>query len=382
MMFRPTCSYERIDQRELSTEIAVAWSSSDSEDACWDRFLQETTLGQYQQSTIWARAKHSEGWKPVRVLVTVNDEIVAGFQMLWQSSWRGRMGYVSKGPVVLPGHHGLAEYITELLQITSRKMRVRALVVQPPDSCGQMSEKLVRGGFLPNTLTRVNDATWIVDLRAGFDAVAQGICRSTRQKAKQAVSRGLAIREGERQDIQEFFDLMLSSCQRQGVKPSPSNIQHLLALWDAAHPAGCIRLSFAEHEGKRLAGLLCITFGKTFTAWKKGWTSADGNLHPNELCNYEALRWATQSGYQFCDFSAFDRQMAIALLSGEPLSHEQESSRHTFHVRFGGSPRLLPEAMAYFPNPLIRLAYRLFFYKNIRRAEKECRLTQAHISKA
>ncbi len=374
MKFEPSCSYAKIDQSTLGDGTAVAWLSREPQDASWDKFLQATPLGQFQQSTIWARAKHPGGWKPVRVLVTVGDEIVAGFQILWRSSWRGRMGYVSKGPVVLSGHNGLTKYVTTLLQRVAREERLGALVVQPADLCLQTSERLARSGFMQDVLARVNDATWMVDLRDGFEAVEQRMSKETRKKVKQAVSRGLRIREGGRQDLETFFELMLSTCRRQAVDPNPPDVRPLLALWDAAHPAGCIRLFFSEYEGKPLTGQICIAFGKTVTLWKKGWTCTESQRNPNDLSIYEVLKWASRDGYQSCDFSAFDKQMAIAMLSGEPLSLEQQRSRHMFHVRFGGDPRLLPEARVYFPNPLIRSAYGVFFYKKIRQAEEESKL--------
>jgi peptidoglycan pentaglycine glycine transferase (the first glycine) len=375
--FVPSCSYDRIDQGALGGGAAVAWISREPEDTCWDKFLQETPLGQFQQSTIWAQAKRAGGWKAVRVLVTMEDEIVAGFQILWRSSWRGRMGYVSKGPVVLPGYSGLAEYAAALLQRMAQKERLRALVVQPPDWCVQTSEPLACSGFMPNMLAQVNDATWTIDLRGGFEAVERRMAGEARRKIRQAINRGLTIREGGRKDIETFFELMLSSCRRQGVAPNPPDVHHLFALWDAAYPAGCIRLFFAEYEGKPLTGYLDIAFGKTLTQWKKGWTSTESQRNPNDLITYEALTWANRNGYQFYDFSAFDREMGIAMLNGEPLTAEQERSRYVFFTRFGGSPRLLSEARVYFPNPLIRSAYRVFFSKKIRQAEKDCELTRA-----
>jgi hypothetical protein len=374
MKFEPSGSYEKMDQRTLEGGTAVAWISREAEDLCWDKFLQETPLGQFQQSTMWARAKHSEGWKPVRVVVTMEEEIVAGFQILWQSLWHVRMGYVSKGPVVWPGHHGLAEYATALLQKLSREERLRALVVQPPDLCVQMSEALACNGFMQDMSAKVIDATWILDLGDGFDAVEQRMRTEKRRVARQAVKLGVSIREGDRRDLGTFFELMLSTCRRQGVKPNPRDVSSLLALWDAAEPGGCILLFFAEYEAKPLAGLLCIPFGNRFTLWKKGWSSTEGHRHPNDLAHYEALKWACLSGYRFGDFAAFDKQMAVAILSGKELSPEQERTRHIFNAHFGGRPRLLPAARVYFPNPLIRTAYRVFFHKKLRQAEEECKL--------
>ena len=380
MKLEPAGSYEKVDQSALGGSSAIAWASRESEDPCWDRFLEETPLGQFQQSAMWARSKESEGWKPVRVLVTVEGEILAGFQILWRSSWGLRMGYLSKGPVVVPGHPGLADLTTALLRKTVRGEGLWALVAQPPDACLQMSGTLAVNGFMPNMLGRVNDATWIVDLRGGFEAVERRMGRTTRRNVRQAVSRGLKIREGGRQDVESFFELMLSTCRRQGIEPNPPDARHLLSLWDAAHPAGSIRLFFFEQEGKLLAGQLWIAFGKTLTGWKKGWAATGGERNPNDLSLYEGLKWAAENDFEFCDFSAFDRQMALRILAGEPLSPQQEGSRHMFHVRFGGSPRLLPEARVYFPNPLIRSAYRVVFRKRLQQAERELKLGQGMAS--
>src|ERR1017187_673989 len=131
----PSGSYEKTDEKRLEGRMAVAWTSRESGESCWDKFLQETPLGQFQQSAIWARAKAIEGWGMVRVVVTLDEEIVGGFQILWRPTWRGRMAYVSKGPVVLPGYPGLPEYAIELLRKLAAKERFRALVVQPPDLC-------------------------------------------------------------------------------------------------------------------------------------------------------------------------------------------------------------------------------------------------------
>jgi peptidoglycan pentaglycine glycine transferase (the first glycine) len=360
--------YRRFDENATSKGLS-AWIDASVEDHFWDEFLQATPLGQFQQSSIWARAKQLEGWKLVRVVVTRESEIVAGFQILWRSSWRGRLGYLTKGPVVLPGHEDVADYTADLLRKVARRERLRALIVQPPDLCTQMPERVVSIGSMPDVVAKVNDATWICDLRDGFEAVERRMSKETRKKIKQATNRGLTVREGGREDLQVFFDLMLSTCQRQQVAPNPPGVEHLLALWDAAHGLGCIRLSFVEFEGKPLTGQLCLGFGKTLCLWRKGWTCTEGQRNPNDLSIYETLRWACQAGYEFCDFSAFDRSMAISILTGKPLSIEQERSRHMFHLRFGGSPRLLPKARIYFPNVVFKSAYRILLKKQLRNAQ-------------
>ncbi len=370
-------SYETIERINLAGGTAVVSISREVEDNCWDKFLQETPLGQFQQSTIWARAKATEGWRVVRLVLTMDKEILGGFQILWRPSWRGRVAYVSKGPVVLPGYPGLAEGATELLRTLARTQEFSALVVQPPDLCKQFSTIMAARGLELNVWGMVNETTWIVDLRKGFGAVERGMGRETRRRARLAADRGIKIREGGRDDIQTFFDLMVSTCRRQRVTPNPSNVQTLIAFWDAARSAGHLRLTFADWEGKTLAGQLDISFGQTVTSWKKGWSSSEAQRFPNDLLVHKGLQWATSSGFKFWDFAAFDRSMALTILNGQSFTPEQVKSRYMFLARMGGSPRLLPETRVYFANPIFRHCYRVMFKKKIRQAEENCRLRDA-----
>jgi len=56
MRLEPAGSYETFERINLVGGTAVASISRQVEDSCWDKFLEETPLGQFQQSTIWACA--------------------------------------------------------------------------------------------------------------------------------------------------------------------------------------------------------------------------------------------------------------------------------------------------------------------------------------
>ncbi len=359
LRFEASCGYEKLHQSVFQGETARAWISRSFEDTCWDSFLQKSPPGQFQQSSMWARAKAIDGWKPVRVVITMDRRIIGGFQILAGLRWWGRIGYVSKGPVVSDQQAWMADYATELLRKVGRSEKLLALVVQPPDCCAHIPASLASGGFRLDSPVTVYRATWIFNLGEGVEALRLGMARQTRRKLRQAAQRGVSIREGSRRDLGLFFELMLASCQRQGVQPNPPTIGHLFALWDAAHPVDCIRLFIAECNGNPVCGLICIAFGKTFTMWKRGWSGAEDERHPNELITGEALRMAAEEGFDLCDYSEFDEKMAMAIRNREPLTTAQERSRHSFITRFGGMPRLLPASRLYLPNSLAQAAVRL-----------------------
>jgi peptidoglycan pentaglycine glycine transferase (the first glycine) len=376
IIFEPSSEWSLIGDCTLRGGAVAAWLTSHAEDPLWDAFLQGLPHGQFQQSGMWAQAKLAEGWKPIRVVITLDGNLVGGFQLLWQSRWLGRIGYVSKGPVVLEGHQGLEEYAVHLLREVARREGLLALVVQPPDFSPEISAIAASSGFLPNLLVEVNAGTWIVDLKDGFVTTERRMNRTTRNRVRRAVKMGLTIREGGRQDLATFFDLMLVSCRHQGTKPNPPELKDLVALWDALSTSGCVRLYFAEYEGEPLSGHLDILFGKTATMWKMGGGPGDKALAPNDFIFHQGIQWACQNGYDCCDFAAFDRQMAVSILKGDSFTEEQLRSRYLFLTRFSGRPCLLPIALAYIPNRLLRSAYRLCFYKQLRNLETEARATQ------
>lgn len=359
---------EKIGERELGDRQIVGWLFEAPEDLRWDSFLMGTPLGQYQQSSMWAIAKATEGWKVARVVFTEDEKVVGGFQVLYKSSWWGGIGYVSKGPVLEHPSEELARFAVDLLQTICARLRLRALVVQLPDECDDRQFHLVDRGFLMNALGKVIESTWLIGLAPKRHGMERAMTANTRQEVRQAIRRGIVTREGSNRDLPVFFDLMRSSCRRQGVNPSPRRIDFLHSLWGAASPSGSIKLFFAEYEDTPVCGLLCIIFGRRVNFWKKGWNESEGNRHPNELLMSKSLEWAASKGYEDVDFGSFDDESAVAMLRDANGPAEYRSSRHFFNARFGGRPMILPAAMIFIPNPLLRLAYRLVFNSKIRRA--------------
>jgi len=318
----------------------------------WDAFLESTPQGQFQQASGWARVKAEEGWQVLRLGLAAGAGPSWGAQILWKETRPGRVGYVSKGPVLAEESPAtIATALTHLRQ-AARQLGLRALVVQPPDESRISAADLCRQGFSALPLPGVISATALVDLRGGPDAFEARMNRRTRQEARQAVKRGVTVRWGARADLPLFFELMRGSCRRQNTAPNPGRVEILEALWDAF--PGRIQIGFAHVQEEAVASLLLIGFGSRCTFWKKGWNSQEAVRHANCLLNVAALRRAADQGYRFVDFGALDRPLAEALLAGQPPTPAQLQSRHTFNLRLGAQPKLLPPAQLLVLNPVLR----------------------------
>jgi hypothetical protein len=349
--------YRLIESSKTEEGLLSFWHSPGNSDASWDEFLMKTPMGQFQQSSMWAQVKEVDGWECLRVVATLKDQIAGGFQILWRNTCLGRIGYASKGPLAVPETQSLIERLVVLMCNQARKDKILALIVQPPDDSQITSDILGHYHFIQSNPKGVIETTLLVDISNGIEAFDRGMNRKTRRNVRLANHSGVTIREGAEEDIGLFFNLMIATCKRQGVKPNPPTEKTLRQLWLTFSKRNCLRVTFAEYNQEVIAGSLNIVFGKKVNLWKKGWNFKYRDHYPNDLLYYEILHWACSNNFNHCDFIAFDRSIADALQKGAPLSEAQEKSRHIFNLRFGGMPKILPAARIWIANPLLRFCY-------------------------
>lgn len=368
--------YIQVSARRIDGQQAVVWLSTGMEDPGWDNFLEATPLGQYQQSSLWARAKQIEGWRPLRIILTLDGQIAGGFQILAKNTRFGSMGYISKGPVLINENGSACDFMLEMVVSTVKTNHLRALVLQAPDGSRMENRLLARHQFLANHLVGVNSATLVMDVACGMDEIMQRMRRTTILELKRSQKRGVKMREGGEHDISTFFRLMKTTCERQQTSPSPATESAMLNVWKTFHLAGRIRLALAEFEGEPIAGAICLCFGERVTFWKKGWSGDHRERHPNQMVMFDAIQWLHQQGYKLFDCAAMNHGTAVSLLKGEPLSDAQRKARDFFLLGYGGTPVLLPESKIYISNPVLRFIYRTAMTGTSGRAFAKCLLAE------
>jgi peptidoglycan pentaglycine glycine transferase (the first glycine) len=333
----------------------VQWSDR-IDDPSWEEFLLNSIRGQFQQSSAWAESKGTP-WSVTRVVWSDAGRCRGGFQLLHRPSRFGRIGYVSKGPVLAEESSEDCLAAVGFLQEAARRLELRALVVQAPDPSNELPPALLAGGFQREHLLRVNEHTLKIDLTPGVEGLQQGLRARTRAEVRQAQRRGVTIREGGEADLPLFFELMVGSCRRQNAQPNPSSAGALARLYRAHQRRQQVRLTFAQAEGKVLGGGLYLLFGRCATFWKKGWSSEGARLHPMTLLNWEGIEWAARQGFEAFDFAAMSREVAETLLQGGSLLPEMYRTRDIFNLGFGGRPLRCAPSCVYLPHPTFRFAW-------------------------
>jgi hypothetical protein len=354
-------TYTRLDRFPALGEGLDCWHSAPVSDPAWDDFLRSTPQGQFQQSSLWAEYKALEGWSHYRVIVTDAVGMVGGFQILWKKSRLGRIGYVSKGPVVHPESSHLVEVTGRLLHAASKTLGLTGVIVQQPDEAQNFLSADPLSGFVTSNPKAVVEATYLVDVRDNLERVRSRMSASLRRNVRKAHKQKATIRIGTAADLPLFFKLMSSICRRQNTAPNPGSLEAVRHLWTVFAPTNSIRVTIAECAGQSPAAKLSLIFGDLVTVWKKGWDGTHGDWHPNELLEDEFLEWAHVQGYRACDFGSFNRSHASRILAGEMLGPTDLNSRDYYHFRFGGQPKLLPRSVVLFPNPCLRWCYQTIY---------------------
>lgn len=325
----------------------------------WDRFLQGTELGHFQQSSLWAQYKHHEGWQPERVVLADDGGPLAGFQLLWRRSRLGRIGYISKGPAARDAASAPWDELTRQIQSTANRLKLQAVIVQSPDWAPEAVPVLRRYGFLDNHLHDVIRATLLIDLSPGWDQIARSFRHDTRNNIRRLTRDGYRIFPGRAEDVPQFFTLMQAMCERLGTRPNPGSEAALAALWHSFDRRGLATMLMARRNAQILGGLLLLRFGSRLTVWKQACDPAKVRRRPDTLVWAESIRLAIETGCRWFDFVSFNPATTIALREGTKSGVDKRISRDFFHLGFGGEPLNLPDPLVWLSHPWARRLYRM-----------------------
>ncbi|KFO66284.1 hypothetical protein ER57_18475 [Smithella sp. SCADC] len=354
--------YKKLDSIETSKGVLTAWHYSQPDNNVWDTFLASTPSGHFYQTSMWAQVRMLDGWDNLVILITINDRIVGGFQILTRSKpYLGKIGLILKGPVVASDDPVVLNFVIATLKKIARVNKIKALIVQPPNRDKAISNMLSQNDFSANHVdNEIRENTVVIDLRGSEDEIFKGIKSKKRQNINTAIRKGVTVREGKKDDLDTFFHFMTETCKRQQVTPSPSNVNFLHRMWDLFSRKDKIKLFMAEYEGEVVSCIVVVLFGDTAYLWKLGWSGKYSKYYANIFICWEIFKWAKANGFSFADMDAISKNLADKVSKGETATEEMSKTYSYFKVGFGGDVLRLTKGFVYIYNPVIRWAYNLF----------------------
>jgi len=261
----------------------------------WDHFVAHSQWGHILQSYRWGQFKEQFGWQAHRLTLVEQDAIVAGVQVLLRRLPMGRtLAYVPRGPVVAPDDDAALRQILGHAMALARRHRAIFLKVEPAWGVSDDPQSLWNElGMKPGETVQPR-STIMVDLTGSEDTWLGRMKSKTRYNIRLAGRKGITVREGNKDDLPVFHELMAVTGQRDHF--AVRDLAYYREVWDLFASAGLATLLLAEFEGDVLAGLMPFVFGKT--AWYM--YGASSNRHRNKMPTYAlqlaAMRWAKSRG--------------------------------------------------------------------------------------
>jgi lipid II:glycine glycyltransferase (peptidoglycan interpeptide bridge formation enzyme) len=314
-------------------------------DTAWDIFL-DSGKHSHVQSSLWGKLKAASGWQVRRVKVEDGNGVVGGAQLLFRRvPVLGRIGYVSKGPVLDVGAPGLYRaLLNEVLRMAATE-GLRYLIVQPEDNSHGEGEQILTSGFQPGVRAVGPTATVLVDLSPSEEDLFAAMNTGTRRNVRTAQRSGIVVRQGSKADLPAFYRLLCQTATRQEFTPEP--YPYYDQMWDVFHTGGHIEMFVSEYEGKPLGALIALAFGDTVVYKRAGWSGEMAKMRPNQILLWTSICRARAGGYRYYDLEGIDRHTAEAALANTPIAIENSD---TYKLTFGGNVVLLPTAYSCFPS--------------------------------
>lgn len=123
--------------------------------------------------------------------------------------------------------------------------------------------------------------------------------QKTRYNIRLAIKKGVTVREGTKEDLNIFYDIMKETGTRDNFFIRP--VSYFEKLYDCMGEKH-VKLIIAEHEGNPIAAVMPILYGDKVWYLYGGSSNKYRNLMPNYLLQFEMMKWGLENNCNTYDF--------------------------------------------------------------------------------
>ena len=272
-------------------------------------FIENHEKGHYAQSIEWAKVK--DEWK--NEIIIVRDEkgkIKASLSLLIRKipHTKYTLMYAPRGPVCDVDDEKSFKELIEKADELAKKYKAFMLKMDPDILANNENFKTMAklNGFIVED--KIKDVNNLLQPRFVFrlnikgkteDEIFSAFHSKTRYNIRLASKKGVTLREGTREDLQQFQDILETTGERDGFYIRKK--EYFEKIWDS-FDKDHIKLVFADYEGKPIACVLNIFYGNKEWYLYGGSLNEHRNLMPTYLLQWEMIKQAIQKEKDIYDF--------------------------------------------------------------------------------
>lgn len=321
----------------------------------WNNALTRLPNPHLLQTWEWGSFKSRHGWHPTRHLWveggTNRPRAAALVLTRHLSPLPVRVMYVPKGPALDYADSSLLGSILDDLEAIARRTRAAFIKIDPDVGIdtrpGRMTRKTLeaRGWHSSEEQVQFRN-TVLLDITPNLDALLAGMKSKWRYNVRLAKRRGVTVRPGTHHDLPLLYDMYEHTAARGGFVIRPEAYYH--DAWSSFIEAGLAQALIAEVEGEPAAMVVIYRFDRRAYYMYGASYSHHHDKMPNNLLQWEAIRWAKERGCTVYD------------MWGAPDELDESDPMwgvFRFKIGFGGELVERVGAWDYTSAPLIYWAY-------------------------
>ena len=270
------------------------------------------------QSDIWGDFKSRWGWTAQRLALTVAEsswEPLAAAQVLKRQVPRLPYSvlYVPKGPVLDYNDGALRRQVLAELEKMARREKAILIKIDPEVVRYWGVEQERKSPVGAQFVKELQDRGWRfsaeqiqfrnsveLDITRSEDDLLAAMKPKTRYNIRLAGRKGIVIRQGSPEDFPAIARMYQETAARDGFTIRP--IEYHLDAWQSFYDAGMGQPLLAEFESEPLAAVVLVRYGDRVIYMYGASTNRERKRMPNQLLQWEAIRWAKTEGCSIYDF--------------------------------------------------------------------------------
>jgi hypothetical protein len=139
--------------------------------------------------------------------------------------------------------------------------------------------------------------TYRIDLSKGSEHVWNRFDRKLRVDINRATKEHVEIHQGDLEDLMFVADSLSRRFYEQGFTPNNYR-EYLTDLFRAFYPNN-LKIFIAHYNGQRIGGMVTLCFKQVIYLWIGIPKSQITGISPNDLVQWEAIKWGCENGYLF-----------------------------------------------------------------------------------
>lgn len=274
----------------------------------YKKFLESHDRCNFQQSLEWGNVKTS--WKKEVILSEDKDGKIRGSLCVWirKIPIFGNIMYSARGPVCDLYDEEVIQDLVEGSNLLAKKYKAFVLRVEPDilKSDEKFREIISKKGFKikddskdfkdeiqPRFVFRLN-------LKGKTeDQIFAEFHQKTRYNIRLATKKGVVIKEGTKEDLKDFHNIMVETGERDNF--IIRSLEYFEKMYDEMAPKH-MKLLMAYHEEQPIAGIIPIMYGNKVWYLYGASSNKHRNLMPNYLLQWTMIQEAIKMGVDMYDF--------------------------------------------------------------------------------